>query len=59
MGDVPLNWSAFLTPIGHQSNVLVMSPGGYKFHDYWRLALPVSVLVMMVSIRVILLVWPL
>jgi di/tricarboxylate transporter len=51
--------SAFLTPIGHQSNMLVMSPGGYKFQDYWRLGLPVSLVVMAVSIPMILLVWPL
>jgi di/tricarboxylate transporter len=51
--------SAFLTPIGHQSNMLVMSPGGYKFQDYWRLGLPVSLVVMTVSIPMILLVWPL
>lgn len=49
---------AFLTPIGHQSNTLVMEPGGYKFGDYWRLGLPMSVLVIAVSIPVILLVWP-
>jgi len=49
---------AFLTPIGHQSNMLVMAPGGYKFGDYWRLGLPMSLLVIAVSIPVILLVWP-
>jgi di/tricarboxylate transporter len=37
--------SAFLTPIGHQSNTLVMEPGGYRFSDYWRLGLPLSLLV--------------
>ncbi len=50
---------AFLTPIGHQNNVLVMGPGGYRFGDYWRLGLPLSALVMAVSIPVILVVWPL
>ncbi|WP_028671948.1 SLC13 family permease [Saccharospirillum impatiens] len=49
---------AFLTPIGHQSNMLVMAPGGYKFGDYWRLGLPMSLLVMAISIPVIMLVWP-
>ncbi len=49
---------AFLTPIGHQSNTLVMEPGGYKFGDYWRLGLPMSVLVIAISVPVILLVWP-
>ncbi|WP_152205368.1 SLC13 family permease [Marinobacter changyiensis] len=48
---------AFLTPIGHQSNALVMEPGGYRFGDYWRLGLPLSVLVVVVSIPVILWVW--
>ncbi|RTR02363.1 SLC13 family permease [Halomonas nitroreducens] len=50
---------AFLTPIGHQSNTLVMGPGGYRFGDYWKLGLPLSVLVMAVAIPLILLVWPL
>lgn len=46
--------SAFLTPIGHQSNTLVMAPGGYEFGDYWRMGLPLSLLVLLVSIPVIL-----
>ena len=50
---------AFLTPIGHQSNALVMGPGGYKFSDYWRMGLPLSVLVVVVSIPVILQFFPL
>ncbi len=50
---------AFLTPIGHQSNTLVMAPGGYQFADYWRLGLPVSGLVMLVGVPMILWVWPL
>lgn len=48
---------AFLTPIGHQSNALVMEPGGYRFGDYWRLGLPLSILVTVVAVPVILLVW--
>ncbi|WP_027962717.1 SLC13 family permease [Halomonas halodenitrificans] len=51
--------SAFLTPIGHQSNTLVMGPGGYRFGDYWRLGLPLSLLTLSVSVPLILLVWPL
>lgn len=51
--------SAFLTPIGHQSNTLVMGPGGYKFSDYWRLGLPLSILVTAVGVPLILLFWPL
>ncbi|MDX5432683.1 MAG: anion permease, partial [Halomonas sp.] len=50
---------AFLTPIGHQSNTLVMGPGGYRFGDYWRMGLPLSILVLVVSMPMILLVWPL
>jgi len=48
---------AFLTPIGHQSNALVMEPGGYQFGDYWRLGLPLSILVTAVAVPMILLVW--
>ncbi len=50
---------AFLTPIGHQSNTLVMGPGGYRFGDYWRMGLPLELLVVAVAIPMILLVWPL
>jgi di/tricarboxylate transporter len=49
----------FLTPIGHQCNTLVMGPGGYRFGDYWRLGLPLSILVVVVGIPLIMLVWPL
>jgi di/tricarboxylate transporter len=50
---------AFLTPIGHQNNALILGPGGYRFGDYWRMGLPLEVLVILVSVPVILLVWPL
>ena len=50
---------AFLTPIGHQSNTLVMGPGGYRFGDYWTLGLPLTLVVMTVAIPLILIVWPL
>lgn len=49
---------AFLTPIGHQSNTLVMGPGGYRFSDYWKLGLPLSLIVMVVAVPLVLLVWP-
>jgi di/tricarboxylate transporter len=49
----------FLTPIGHQCNMLVFGPGGYKFGDYARLGAPLSVLVLLVGTPLILLVWPL
>lgn len=48
---------AFLTPIGHQSNALVMEPAGYRFGDYWRLGLPLSALVTVVAVPMILWVW--
>lgn len=50
---------AFLTPIGHQNNTLILGPGGLKFGDYWRLGLPMEVLVIAVSVPVLLVVWPL
>ncbi|WP_417551008.1 SLC13 family permease [Methylophaga sp.] len=50
---------AFLTPIAHQSNTLVMEPGGYSFNDYWKLGLPLSILVILTALPVILWVWPL
>lgn len=50
--------SSFLTPIGHQSNTLVMGPGGYKFSDYWRMGLPLEIIVILISIPLILLFWP-
>jgi di/tricarboxylate transporter len=50
---------AFLTPVGHQSNALVMGPGGYKFGDYWRLGLPLSIIVTVVAVPLILIFWPL
>ncbi len=49
----------FLTPIGHQNNMLVMGPGGYRFGDYWRLGLPLSCLVTLVGTPLICWVWPL
>ena len=49
----------FLTPIGHQCNTLVMGPGGYRFGDYWKLGLPLSILVIVVGIPLIMVFWPL
>ena len=49
--------SDFLTPIGHQCNTLVMGPGGYRFGDYWRLGLPLSILVVLVATPLIVAVW--
>lgn len=50
---------AFLTPVGHQSNTLVMGPGGYQFGDYWRVGLPLEIIIVIVSVPLILWVWPL
>ncbi len=49
----------FLTPIGHQSNTLVMGPGGYRFADYWKMGLPIELIVIVVSIPLLLFFWPL
>jgi len=51
--------SAFLTPIGHQNNTLVMGPGGYHFGDYWRMGLLLDIFIILVSLPMILWVWPL
>ena len=50
---------AFLTPIGHKNNTIVMGPGGYRFGDYWRMGLPLEILVVAVSLPAILFFWPL
>ncbi len=51
--------AAFLTPIGHKNNTLILGPGGYKFGDYWRMGLPLEIIVIAVSIPAILVFWPL
>ncbi|MBX3650118.1 MAG: SLC13 family permease [Burkholderiales bacterium] len=50
---------AFLTPIGHQNNTLILGPGGFHFGDYWRMGLPLELLVIAVSLPMLLAVWPL
>ena len=49
--------SPYLTPVGHQSNTLVLGPGGYQFSDYWRLGLPLDVVIVLVAVPMIMLVW--
>ena len=49
---------AFLTPIGHKNNTLIMGPGGYRFGDYWRMGLPLEILIIVVSIPAIITFWP-
>lgn len=50
---------AFLTPIGHQNNTLILGPGNYRFGDYWRMGLPLEIIVLAVSVPLLLIVWPL
>ena len=50
---------AFLTPIGHKNNTLIMGPGGYRFGDYWRMGLPLEILIIVVAVPAIILFWPL
>lgn len=49
----------FLTPIGHQCNTLVYVPGGYRFGDYWKLGLPLSILIVLMGVPLIIMVWSL
>ncbi|WP_274426345.1 SLC13 family permease [Chelativorans sp. YIM 93263] len=50
---------AFLTPIGHKNNTIIMGPGGYRFGDYWRMGLPLEILIIAVAVPAILFFWPL
>ena len=50
---------AFLTPIGHQCNALILGPGGYRFSDYWRMGLPLELLILIIGTPLILHYWPL
>ena len=50
---------AFLTPIGHQCNALILGPGGYRFSDYWRMGLPLEILIVITGTPLIMLFWPL
>jgi di/tricarboxylate transporter len=59
MGVAVAASSAFLTPIGHKNNTLIMGPGGYRFGDYWRMGLPLEIIVIAIAVPSILLVWPL
>ena len=48
---------AFLSPIGHQCNTLVMAPGNYKFGDYWKVGLPLEILIVLISVPAIVFYW--
>ena len=50
---------AFLTPIGHKNNTIIMGPGGYRFGDYWRMGLPLELIIIAVGVPSILFFWPL
>lgn len=50
---------AFLTPIGHQNNTIILGPGGFRFGDYWKLGLPLELLVIAVGLPMLLWIWPL
>ena len=50
---------AFLTPIGHKNNTLILGPGGYRFGDYWRMGLPLEIIIIAVSVPAITTFWPL
>jgi di/tricarboxylate transporter len=50
---------AFLTPIGHKNNIIILGPGGYHFGDYWRMGLPLELLVLALGVPLILIFWPL
>jgi len=58
MGVAVAASSAFLTPIGHKNNTLIMGPGGYRFGDYWRMGLPLEIIIVVVAVPSILFVWP-
>ncbi len=47
------------TPIGHQNNTLILGPGGFRFGDYWRLGVPVELVLIAVAVPLLLIVWPL
>jgi di/tricarboxylate transporter len=58
MGVAVAASSAFLTPIGHKNNTLIMGPGGYRFGDYWRMGLPLEIIIIAVAVPTIIYVWP-
>jgi di/tricarboxylate transporter len=59
MGVAVAASSAFLTPIGHKNNTIILGPGGYHFSDYWRIGLPLEMLVIAVAVPALLVFWPL
>ena len=51
--------ASFLTPVAYQTNIMVYGPGGYRFGDYWRMGLPLEILIILTAVPMILYVWPL
>ena len=50
--------AAFLSPVGHSANILVMGPGGYRFSDYTKVGLPLTIVVLLVTLLVVPMFWP-
>jgi di/tricarboxylate transporter len=50
--------ASFLSPVSHPANVLIMGPGGYRFSDYLKVGLPLTLVVLLVTLVVLPLVWP-
>jgi di/tricarboxylate transporter len=48
----------FLTPFGHQNNTLILGPGGYRFADFWKLGLPIDVIILAVAVLLLPIVFP-
>ena len=59
MGVAVAGTCGLLTPIGHKNNTIIMGPGGYRFSDYWRLGLPLELIIIAVAVPTILFFWPL
>lgn len=51
--------AAFLTPIGHKNNTIILGPGGHRLSDYWRMGLPLEIMIVAISIPALLFFWPL
>lgn len=59
MGVAVAATCGLLTPIGHKNNAIIMGPGGYRFSDYWRLGLPLEIIIIAAGVPTVLLIWPL
>jgi di/tricarboxylate transporter len=50
--------AAFLSPVGHSANIMVMGPGGYRFSDFLKVGLPLTLVVLVVVVLVMPIFWP-